>query len=105
MLTTTTAAPITVLTNIQDPEDTKNVYYQSGGYRLSRPVLEGANAKRTFDTIPTVDVSNTFSPDLEVRKVIAAEVAKVCEEVGFFYAANPPVFKDKIGDPLLRPLL
>ncbi|CAK7235928.1 hypothetical protein SEUCBS140593_009447 [Sporothrix eucalyptigena] len=96
MSTTTTAAPITVLTNIQDPEDTKNVYYQSGGYRLSRPVLEGANAKRTFDSIPTVDVSNIFSPDLEVRKAIAAEVAKVCEEVGFFYAANPPVSKDKM---------
>ncbi|CAK7224803.1 hypothetical protein SBRCBS47491_005677 [Sporothrix bragantina] len=96
MSTTVTTAPITVLANIQDPDDTKNVYYQSGGYRLSRPVLEGAQAKRTFDAIPTVDVSKIFSPDLEVRKAIAAEVGKVCEEVGFFYAANPPVSRDKM---------
>ena len=98
--TTTTTESITVLSNIQDPNDTKNVYYQSGGYRLSRPVLEGADAKKTFDSIPTVDVSNIFSPDLEVRKAIAAEVGKVCEEVGFFYAANPPVSKEKMGKHL-----
>ncbi|CAK7235701.1 hypothetical protein SCUCBS95973_009356 [Sporothrix curviconia] len=84
MSTTTTTAPATVLANIQDPDDTKNVYYQSGGYRLLRPVLIGAQVKRTFDAIPTVDVSNIFSPDLNVRKAIAAEV-------GFFYASNPPV--------------
>lgn len=94
---TTTAAAITVLANIQDPGDTKNVYFQSGGYRLSRPVLTGQDAKRTFDSIPTVDVSGIYSPDPAVRRAIASEVAKVCEDVGFFYAANPPVSYEKMG--------
>lgn len=64
---------------------------------MSRPVLTGQDAKDTFDSIPTVDVSKIFSPDLEVRWGIAKEVAKVCEEVGFFYATNPPISDEKMG--------
>jgi isopenicillin N synthase-like dioxygenase len=74
------------------------VYYGSGGYRLSRPVLTGAEAKKTFDSIPTVDVSRIFSEDSEERYAIAKEVARVAEEVGFFYAVNPPVSYEKIGE-------
>ena len=64
---------------------------------MSRPVLTGVDAKKTFDSIPTVDVANIFSPDLEVRRAIAQNVAKACEEVGFFYAVNPPVSYEKMG--------
>lgn len=91
-----TASVATVLADIQDRQDTSHVYYGSGGYRMSRPILTGENAKRTFDSIPTIDVANVFSPDLEVRKATAKEVAKVCEEVGFFYAVNPPVSYEKM---------
>ncbi len=67
---------------------------------MSRPVLMGDNAKKTFDSIPTVDVAHIFSPDLEVRKMIAKQVAKAAEEVGFFYAVNPPVSYEKMGTHL-----
>ena len=96
-MATTTTSVATILTDIQDREDTSRVYYGSGGYRMSRPVLTGVDAKKTFDSIPTVDVANIFSPDLEVRRAIAQNVAKACEEVGFFYAVNPPVSYEKMG--------
>lgn len=87
----------TVIEDIQDRNDNGRVYYGSGGYRLSRPVLAGKDSKKTFESIPTVDVANVFSPDFEVRNAIAKEVAKACEEVGFFYAINPPVSYEKMS--------
>ncbi|KAH8658227.1 hypothetical protein BX600DRAFT_514734 [Xylariales sp. PMI_506] len=99
-VTATTTSLASVMDDIQDRQDMTRVYYGSGGYRMSRPVLTGANAKKTFDSIPTVDVSNVFSPDLEVRKAIAKEVAKAAEEVGFFYAINPPVSYEKMDAAL-----
>jgi non-haem dioxygenase in morphine synthesis N-terminal len=97
MMTTTITNATSIIPEFQDPQDTNRVYYQSGGYRLFRPVLIGEDAKPTFEFIPTVDVANIFSPDLDVRKAIAKEVAKAAEEVGFFYAINPPVSHDKMG--------
>lgn len=99
--TMTTANAATILADIQDHTDKSRVYYGSGGYRMSRPVLTGSDAKETFNSIPTVDVANIFSPDLEVRRAIAKEVGKACEEVGFFYATNPPVSHEKMGMPQL----
>lgn len=64
---------------------------------MSRPVLTGDKATKTFDSIPTVDVANIFSEDIEQRKAIAKELKKACEEVGFFYAINPPVSCEKMG--------
>ncbi|KAI1370067.1 hypothetical protein F4677DRAFT_451767 [Hypoxylon crocopeplum] len=97
MATTATLTSVaTILTDIQDRTDTTRVYYGSGGYRMSRPVLTGSNAKKTFDSIPTIDVADIYSSDIEVRRAIAKEVAKACEEVGFFYAVNPPVSYEKM---------
>jgi hypothetical protein len=95
--TTTMAADriASVMPSIE--EDTTRVWYSSGGYSMFRPVLTGDKTKKTFETIPTVDVGNIFSPDINARKAIAAEVAKACEEVGFFYAINPPVSYEKMG--------
>ncbi|RDW84679.1 hypothetical protein BP6252_02269 [Coleophoma cylindrospora] len=72
------------------------VYYIAGGYEQSRPILTGSAAKKTFDTIPVVDVSNVFSFSLEERQAVAKEVGRAAEEVGFFYAVNPPVSKAKM---------
>ncbi|KAH8900423.1 Clavaminate synthase-like protein [Thozetella sp. PMI_491] len=100
MATAVVTGTATVIGDIQDRTDTAHVYYGSGGYVASRPILTGSNSKKTFDSIPTVDVSAIFSPDLEVRKGIAKEIAKVCEEVGFFYAVNPPVSTSKMDEAL-----
>lgn len=86
---------ITVMPDVE--HDPSRVWFTSGGYSKFRPVLSGESAKKTFESIPTVDVADIFSPDLDVRKAIAAEVAKACEEVGFFYAVNPPVSYEKMG--------
>ncbi|CZS96949.1 uncharacterized protein RAG0_06067 [Rhynchosporium agropyri] len=71
--------------------DPNRVYYREAGFEKSRPILKGAEATNTFEFIPIVDVSNVFSPDLEVRKKLAAEIGRAATEVGFFYAVNPPV--------------
>lgn len=96
-MSVTTTSTATVLLDIQDARDSSRVYYESGGYRLSRPVLTGSQKKETFDSIPTVDVANIFSPNIEVRQGIAKEIAEACEKVGFFYAVNPPVSYEKMG--------
>lgn len=90
--------------HVNENEDTDRVYYITGGFRQSRPILKGKDAKKTFDSIPTIDVANVFSPDLGLRKAVAKEVAKAAEEVGFFYAANPPVSTQKIGKKNLNKL-
>ena len=71
--------------------DPNRVYYRAGGFEQSRPILKGADATETFNFIPIVDVSNVFSPDLQVRKKLAAEIGKAVTELGFLYAVNPPV--------------
>lgn len=78
----------------RDPE---RVYYRAGGFEQSRPILKGADAKETFEFVPIVDVSNVFSPDLDVRKKLATEIGRAVREVGFFYAVNPPVATKLMG--------
>ena len=77
--------------------DPNRVYFNAGGVLQSRPILSGAEAKKTFEVIPTVDVSNVFSEDLEVRKAVAKDLGTAASEVGFFYAVNPPVSTEKMG--------
>lgn len=80
-------------------KDPSYVHYVMGGVAHKRPILTGTDAKETFSEIPSVDVSDVFSKNLEVRKAIAAKLGQVCEEVGFFYAVNPPVSTEKMGTP------
>ncbi len=77
--------------------DPNRVYYRAGGFEQSRPILQGADAKETFEFIPIVDVSNVLSPNFEVRKALAAEIGRAVTEVGFFYAINPPVDTKLMG--------
>src|SRR6185503_1936270 len=39
-------------------------------------------------TIPIVDLSGGFSPDLRERKKVAWEIHKACRETGFFYVSS-----------------
>ncbi len=77
--------------------DPNRVYYRAGGFEQSRPILKGADATQSFEFVPIVDVSNIFSPDLEVRKKLAKEIGRAVTEVGFFYAVNPPVATKLMG--------
>ncbi|KAL3459106.1 Clavaminate synthase-like protein [Aspergillus heterothallicus] len=99
-MATTITEVATILHDVQDRNDSSRVYYGSGGYRMSRPILTGDKAKKTFDSIPTVDVAGVFSPDPKMRQAIAHEVAKAAEDVGFFYAVNPPVSYEKMDAAL-----
>lgn len=76
--------------------DPSRVYYKAGGFEQSRPILTGADAKETFDSIPVIDFSDIFSPSLEARRALAHKVGHATRHVGFFYAANAPVSHDKI---------
>ncbi|KFY42142.1 hypothetical protein V494_02576 [Pseudogymnoascus sp. VKM F-4513 (FW-928)] len=71
--------------------DPNRVYFRAGGFEQSRPILSGSDAKDTFEFIPIIDVTDIFSPYLEVRKKLAAEIGRAVKDVGFFYAVNPPV--------------
>ncbi|KFX93731.1 hypothetical protein V490_04722 [Pseudogymnoascus sp. VKM F-3557] len=71
--------------------DPNRVYFRAGGFEQSRPILNGSDAKDTFEFIPIIDTTDIFSPDLEVRKKLAAEIGRAVKDVGFFYAVNPPV--------------
>jgi isopenicillin N synthase-like dioxygenase len=47
------------------------------------------NASRTaFERIPIVDVGALRAPDASARRAVAMEIARACEQVGFFYVAN-----------------
>ncbi|RFU28055.1 hypothetical protein B7463_g8280, partial [Scytalidium lignicola] len=70
------------------------VTYHAGGKPGSRPILKGAQAKNTFDSIPVIDMTDMFSDSLEDRKRVAKEIGKACQEVGFFYAQNHSVPED-----------
>lgn len=71
--------------------DPNRVYFRAGGFEQSRPILKGANAKDTFEFIPTVDFSSVSSSNPEIKSKLAEEVGRAVREVGFFYAVNPPV--------------
>ncbi|KAL3421683.1 2OG-Fe(II)oxygenase superfamily protein [Phlyctema vagabunda] len=83
---------------MSDTKDPNRVYYRAGGFEQSRPILHGADAKKTFEFIPIVDVSTINSPDASIRKKLATEIGRAVTEVGFFYAINPPVNKKLMDD-------
>lgn len=56
--------------------------------RGSRPILRGAAAKKTFETIPVIDVSSIWSEKAEDRNMVASQIGRACRDVGFFYAQN-----------------
>ncbi|MDB5395661.1 MAG: penicillin synthase [Rhodospirillales bacterium] len=40
------------------------------------------------DSIPLINLADSFSPDLEKRKAVAWEIHKACRDIGFFYVEN-----------------
>ena len=77
-------------------QEPSRVHYVAGGFPQSRAILTGADAKETFDGIPVIDFSNVLSPSLETRQALAREVGNATQNVGFFYAVNHPVSREKI---------
>jgi isopenicillin N synthase-like dioxygenase len=39
-------------------------------------------------SIPVIDLTDSFSPDLDKRKAVAWEIHKACRDTGFFYVKN-----------------
>lgn len=94
---------ITILSNLFTmaaiiERDPNRVYFRAGGFEQSRPILNGSDAKDSFEFIPIIDTTDIFSPDLEVRKKLAAEIGRAVKDVGFFYAVNPPVSTNLMGE-------
>ncbi|KAL4876886.1 hypothetical protein BJY04DRAFT_231182 [Aspergillus karnatakaensis] len=76
-------APIAV-----SPEPEYVEFSHDGSWGHKREVLKGDRAKPTFEQIPVIDMSGSFSSDLETRLQVAKEIAHACEHVGFFYVKN-----------------
>lgn len=49
-----------------------------------------------FDSVPIIDISGVFSPDIEVRAKLASEIRDACIRVGFFYATGHGVPQEMI---------
>jgi isopenicillin N synthase-like dioxygenase len=45
-------------------------------------------------TIPVVDISGLYSPDLAARRGVAAELGAACRVIGFFYVQNHRIASD-----------
>ena len=71
-----------------DPEPEYVVFSHDGSWGHKREVLRGDRAKSTFEEIPIIDMTGSFSDDVNVRRKVAKEIATACEQVGFFYIKN-----------------
>ncbi len=47
--------------------------------------------------IPVIDISDSFSPKLEVRRKVASEIHKACRETGFFFIAGHGVPEELVA--------
>ncbi|KAH8803408.1 putative gibberellin 3-beta hydroxylase [Xylogone sp. PMI_703] len=47
-----------------------------------------SNIPTRAETLPIIDVSRMYSPNLEDRKAVAEEVRKAAHDIGFFYVVN-----------------
>ncbi|KAI2634567.1 Clavaminate synthase-like protein [Xylaria nigripes] len=52
------------------------------------PLAVGPAVKKTFDSIPMVNLERLFSPSLAERKALAKDLERACRDVGFFYASG-----------------
>jgi isopenicillin N synthase-like dioxygenase len=69
-------------------QQAETVVFHGGKGKQSRVIRSGADAKPTFDHIPTVDFSNATSGTVSERLAVAQQVKKAFAEVGFLYAVN-----------------
>ncbi|KAI1827389.1 Clavaminate synthase-like protein [Xylaria intraflava] len=70
--------------------ETKLVHYEHFGpfgTPAQLPLAVGAAKKKTFDSIPVIDLRRIYSPSLAERKALAKELGQACRDVGFFYAS------------------
>ncbi|RFU32797.1 hypothetical protein B7463_g3567, partial [Scytalidium lignicola] len=47
-----------------------------------------SNTPNKIETLPIIDISRMYSPNLDDRKAVAEEVRKAAHEIGFFYVIN-----------------
>lgn len=69
--------------------ETEYVYFHyDGEWGHKREVLKGDRAKKTFTSLPIVDLGDLSSENLENRRRVAKEMVDACENTGFFYIKN-----------------
>lgn len=80
-------------------EEPEYVYFHyDGKYGNKREVLRGSRLKNTFDSIPLIDCSGLYSPELSKRQRTANELASAAESCGFFFLTNHGVDQGLIDD-------
>jgi isopenicillin N synthase-like dioxygenase len=57
-------------------------------HRTGTPELIPYATPAATSTIPIIDLSDSFSPDIGRRRAVAWEAHKACRDTGFFYVAN-----------------
>jgi isopenicillin N synthase-like dioxygenase len=52
------------------------------------------------DSIPVIDIADSYSPDIAKRRAVAWDIHKACRDTGFFYISGHGVPDDLIADQL-----
>ena len=85
------------------PQDPNREYFFTADGLQSRAIVRGFEAKETFNSIPTIDVSSIISETLEDRKNLAEQINRAATDVGFMYLENPPVDYKLMGMSIVAP--
>lgn len=70
------------------------VTFHASKGRGKRLVLRGDQMKDTFESIPVVDFTKSFSSSIEDRKSVAKQVGDAFRNVGFLYAKGHGIPED-----------
>lgn len=81
------AATAVEVSSISDPTTREEAHKGAAAYLQSRLAVRPDISDENFE-IPIIDLTPSFSPSLEDRKVVAAQIRKACTTSGFFYIAN-----------------
>lgn len=68
-------------------QTTKDSIQEAKNYLISRGTHNAGLSKSTFE-LPLIDLSRSFSSDLEDRKSVAQQIHNACTSSGFFYITN-----------------
>ena len=75
-------------------------FSHDGSWGHKREVLRGVRAKPTFEELPIIDMSGSFSDSFDTRLQVAQNIARACEQVGFFYIVNHGIPQELMNDTM-----
>ncbi|CAK7197779.1 hypothetical protein SEUCBS139899_000427 [Sporothrix eucalyptigena] len=80
------------------PEPQYVEFSHDGAWGHKREIPRGSRAKPTFEELPVIDMSGSFSDNPETRLRVAQDIARACEQVGFFYVVNHGIPQQLMDD-------